>query len=38
LRQTKGVQRLLARQFARTDSREPGPNDQGFNAAEELSK
>jgi hypothetical protein len=38
LRQTKGVQRLLARQFERTDWTQPGPNDQGWSAVEDSLK
>src|ERR1700689_2193165 len=38
LRQTKGVQRLLARQFERTDWSEPGPSDQGWSAVEDSLK
>jgi hypothetical protein len=36
LRQTKGVQRLLARQFARQDWTTPGPCDQGWSAVEDT--
>ena len=36
LRQTKGVQRLLARQFARQDWSTPGPRDQGWSAVEDT--
>jgi hypothetical protein len=36
LRQTKGVQRLLARQFARADWSTPGPHDQGWSAVEDT--
>src|ERR1700681_2686139 len=36
LRQTKGVQRLLARQFAREDWSTPGPCDQGWSAVEDT--
>jgi hypothetical protein len=38
LRQTRGVQRLLARQFERTDWTEPGPSDQGWSAVEDSLK
>jgi hypothetical protein len=38
LRQTKGVQRLLARKFERTDWTEPGPSDQGWSAVEDSLK
>jgi hypothetical protein len=38
LRQTKGVQRLLARQFERTDWTQPGPSDQGWSAVEDSLK
>jgi hypothetical protein len=36
LRQTKGVQRLLTRQFERTDWTQPGPIDQGWSAVEDT--
>ena len=36
LRQTAGVKRLLARQFARNDWTTPGPSDQGWSAAEDT--
>jgi Transposase DDE domain len=35
LRQSKGVQRLLARQFARQDWSKPKPADQGWSAVED---
>jgi hypothetical protein len=38
LRQTKGVQRLLSRQFARQDWSTPGPSDQGWSAVEDTLK
>jgi hypothetical protein len=38
LRQTKGVQRMLARQFERTDWTESGPSDQGSSAVEDSLK
>jgi hypothetical protein len=38
LRQTKGVQRLLARQFERTDWTQPGPSDQGWSAVKDTLK
>ena len=36
LRQTAGVKKLLARQFARADWRSPGPSDQGWSAVEDT--
>ena len=36
LRQTKGVKRLLSRQFAREDWTVPGPADQGWSAVEDT--
>ena len=36
LRQTKGVKRLLGRQFAREDWTVPGPADQGWSAVEDT--
>jgi Transposase DDE domain group 1 len=36
LRQSKGVQRLLARQFARQDWSKPKPADQGWSAVEDT--
>jgi hypothetical protein len=36
LRQTKGIKRLLARQFSRTDWSTPGPADQGWSAIEDT--
>jgi hypothetical protein len=36
LRQTKGVQRLLARQLARDDWCAPGPGDQGWSATQDT--
>lgn len=38
LRQTQGVKRLLARQFARDDWSVPGPSDQGWSAVEDTLK
>ena len=38
LRQTTGVKRLLARQFARDDWSTPGPSDQGWSAVEDTLK
>jgi len=38
LRQTKGVKRLLERQFARDDWSTPGPADQGWSAVEDTLK
>ncbi len=38
LRQTKGVQKLLQKQFQRTDWTEPGAGDQGWSAVEDTVK
>ncbi|MEO7160577.1 MAG: transposase, partial [Polaromonas sp.] len=38
LRQTQGVKRLLARQFARDDWSTPGPSEQGWSAVEDTLK
>jgi len=38
LRQTAGVKKLLARQFARDDWTMPGPSDQGWSAVEDTLK
>ena len=38
LRQTAGVKKLLARQFARDDWTTPGPSDQGWSAVEDTLK
>ncbi len=38
LRQTGGVKKLLARQFARKDWSTPGPGDQGWSAVEDTLK
>ena len=38
LRQTAGVKKLLARQFARGDWTTPGPSDQGWSAVEDTLK
>ncbi len=38
LRQTAGVKKLLARQFARADWSTPGPSDQGWSAVEDTLK
>ena len=38
LRQSTGVKRLLARQFARDDWSTPGPSDQGWSAVEDTLK
>jgi hypothetical protein len=38
LRQTGGVKKLLARQFARKDWSTPGPSDQGWSAVEDTLK
>ena len=38
LRQTAGVKRLLAHQFARDDWTTPGPSDQGWSAVEDTLK
>ena len=38
LRQTVGVKKLLARQFARDDWSTPGPGDQGWSAVEDTLK
>ena len=38
LRQTGGVKKLLARQFARKDWTTPGPGDQGWSAVEDTLK
>jgi hypothetical protein len=38
LRQTAGVKKLLARQFARADWTTPGPSDQGWSAVEDVLK
>jgi len=38
LRQTVGVKKLLARQFARDDWSTPGPSDQGWSAVEDTLK
>lgn len=37
LRQSTGVKRMLARQFARDDWSTPGPSDQGWSAVEDTS-
>lgn len=38
LRQTKGIHKLLQRQFQREDWTHPGPNDQGWSAVEDTVK